>query len=84
VRTHQFDEPLIVHYRAAATWHMVLALAVRKSEQNIYEVLIMHGHSEGTENMSWVPRSRIRDADAALPCAAGPESVLQPRRQAHE
>ena len=61
-----FDEPVIVHYRNDVSWQRVLALGVRRSDDDTYDVLIMQAHHEGDESVSWVPRSRIRVEDAAM------------------
>lgn len=61
-----FDEPVIVHYRTDAYWQRALALGVRRSDDDTYDVLIMQAHTEGDESVSWVPRSRVRVEDAAM------------------
>ena len=61
-----FDEPVIVHYRKDLSWQRVLALGVRRSDHDTYDVLIMQAQYEGDDSVSWVPRSRIRVEDAAM------------------
>jgi hypothetical protein len=66
VTSRYFDEPVIVHYRTDVSWQRALALAVRRSDDDTYDVLIRQRHHEGDESVSWVPRSRIRVEDAAM------------------
>ena len=61
-----FDEPVVVHYRNDVSWQRVLALGVRRSDDDTYDVLIMHAHGDSADDVSWVPRSRIRVEDAAM------------------
>ena len=61
-----FDEPVIVHYRIDANWQRALALGVRRSDDDTYDVLIMQAQNEGAESVSWVPRSRVRVEDTAM------------------
>ena len=69
--TRYFDEPVVVHYRKDSQWQRVLALGVRRTADNTYDVLIAHSDSEGTGNTTWVPRSLIRVPDTATACGAG-------------
>ena len=71
VTVRHLDEPVIVQYRDALAWQRVLALAVRRRDPHRYEVLIMQGHWQSLQNMTWVPRSRIRAEDAVMDCVAG-------------
>jgi len=66
VTSRYFDEPVIVHYRTDSYWQRALALGVRRSDDDTYDVLIMQAHSEGDESVWWVPRSRVRVEDAAM------------------
>lgn len=66
--TRHFDEPIAVRYRTDSEWKRVLALAVRRSTEVGYEVLIDLGAGEGPADIAWVPRSRIRVLDPASAC----------------
>jgi hypothetical protein len=71
VTTRYFDDPVVVCYRGDPDCcRKVLALGVRRTEGDTYDVLIIEGHTQGVENTSWVPRSRIRVPDAAMTCCA--------------
>lgn len=62
-----FDEPVLVHYRNDSDWQRAIALGVRRSDDDTYDVLIMQAHGEDDESVAaWVPRSRIRVEDAAM------------------
>lgn len=63
VRTTYFDEPVEVHYRTSTTWQTVLALAVRRCDDDVYSVLIADGDHDDAELALWVPRSLIRADD---------------------
>lgn len=69
--TRYFDDPVIVHYRGDLDWRDALALGVRRTDEDTYDVLILAGHNRDTDVVAWVPRSRIRVADAAMACSAG-------------
>lgn len=78
--TRYFHPPVIVWYLGDEDWHQALALGVRRTKHDRYHVLIIERRSRGTENTRWVPRSRIRAADAAMtPCATPAEHRRLPR-----
>lgn len=68
--TRYFEEPVVVHYRSDSHWQRVLALGVRRTADNTYDVLIAQPDSEGTGSTTWVPRSLIRVPDTATTCGA--------------
>jgi hypothetical protein len=57
------DEPVEVHYVTNANRHRVLALGVRRSEDDTYGVLIADGDHDDAELALWVPRSCIHADD---------------------
>jgi len=66
VTTRYFDEPVVVDYRNASEWRRVLALGVRRTTGNTYDVLIARADGDGGETLTWVPRSLIRVPHAAM------------------
>lgn len=71
MKTCYFHPPVSVQYRGDEDWHQALALGVRRAKRNT-DVLILERDSRDAEQTAWVPRSRIRAADASLNCCAAP------------
>lgn len=61
--TRYFEQPVPVQYRTGAGWRSVLALGVRRLDDKCW-VLITAPLGDSNAS-SWVPRSRVRPADAA-------------------
>jgi hypothetical protein len=79
VVTRYFEEPFPVCYRRNSDWTRVLALAVRRSWDERYEVLIDLGAPDAGDSApdtapdtAWVPRARIRAEDPAMTCGSEP------------
>jgi len=62
--TRYFEPPVPVQYRTGAGWRSVLALGVRRLDDKCW-VLITDPLGDSNAS-SWVPRSRVRPADAAV------------------
>lgn len=71
MKTRYFDDPVSVHYRGDLDWHDAVALGVRRTDENTYDVLIVEGRNRDTDIVAWVPRSRVRVAAAAMTGPAG-------------
>lgn len=56
--TRFFEQPVPVLYRTGVGWSSVLALGVRRSDDN-YAVLITCPYRD-TRTTWWVPRSQVR------------------------
>lgn len=81
--THYFP-PVIVCYRVGQDCCQALALGVRRTEHDRYEVLIIERLGRGTEGAMWVPRSRVRAMDEATCCCAAPPEHRRPPGRAHQ